>query len=177
MVLVFQPSKPAGRHATSLAKASSVPGRIHTANPGSSDAENPRVPVPKSRVTSLSPTFAGLDRTLWRLKSHIGDSFFPSLALLRPTAVPITPSKQKWCRAPPNERHFGGSAPRPNAIGGNRQCLALEALLCQPRSARSISISPVTRPVRAAIFGSLPALRAIRRVRSLGLDRHVASAS
>src|SRR5205823_9092769 len=74
MVLVFQPSKPAGRHATSLAKASSVPGRMHTANPGSSDAENPRVPVPKSRVTSLSPTFAGRDRTLWRLKSHIGDS-------------------------------------------------------------------------------------------------------
>src|ERR1700687_5125817 len=80
MVLVFQPSKPAGRHATSLAKASSVPGRMHTANPGSSDAENPRVPVPKSRVTSLSPTFAGRDRTLWRLKSHIGDSFSPAMS-------------------------------------------------------------------------------------------------
>src|SRR5262245_49098716 len=79
IVLVFQPSRPAGRHATSLAKASSVPGRTHTASPGSSDAENPRVPVPKSRVTSLSPTCAGRDRTLWRLKSHIGESFLPSL--------------------------------------------------------------------------------------------------
>src|SRR5262249_39111061 len=84
IVLVFQPSKPAGRHATSLAKASSVPGRMHTANPGSSDAEKPRVPVPKSRVTSLSPTFAGRDRTLWRLKSHIGDSFLPKSCTTQP---------------------------------------------------------------------------------------------
>src|SRR6516225_9278160 len=37
----------------------------------SSDAANPRVPVPKSRVVSLSPTFAGRDLMLWRLKSHI----------------------------------------------------------------------------------------------------------
>ena len=28
------------------------------------DVAKPRVPVPKSRVTSLSPTFAGRDRTL-----------------------------------------------------------------------------------------------------------------
>src|SRR5215470_14662804 len=37
----------------------------------SSDAANPRVPVPKSCVVSLSPTFAGRDLMLWRLKSHI----------------------------------------------------------------------------------------------------------
>src|SRR6266567_4802769 len=167
MVLVFQPSKPAGRHATSLAKASSVPGRMHTANPGLSDAENPRVPVPKSRVTSLSPTFAGRDRTLWRLKSHIVESFLPS--------VPITQSKQKWCRGPAIEGHFSAHRLRPNAIGKNRRCLALEALLCQPSSVHSILMSPVSRPVRAAIFGSLPALRAIRCAKSVRRDRHVGS--
>src|ERR1700722_8546906 len=53
MVLVFHPSRPAGRHATSPAKASSVPGITHTASPGSSAAAKPRVPVPKSHVTSL----------------------------------------------------------------------------------------------------------------------------
>src|SRR5271155_3242409 len=74
MVLVFQPSRPAGRQATSPANASSVPGNKHTAIPRSSESAKPRVPVPKSRVTSLSPTFAGRERTLWRLKSHIGDS-------------------------------------------------------------------------------------------------------
>src|ERR1700691_3902224 len=78
MVLVFQPSRPAGRQATSPENASSVPRIKHTAIPRSSEAAKPRVPVPKSRVTSLSPTFAGRDRTLWRLKSHIGDSFPPA---------------------------------------------------------------------------------------------------
>jgi hypothetical protein len=33
----------------------------------SSAAANPRVPVPKLCVVSLSPTFAGRDLTLWRL--------------------------------------------------------------------------------------------------------------
>src|SRR5512136_3253375 len=71
MVFVFHPSRPVDKHATSPAKASSVPGITHTASPRSSAAAKPRVPVPKSRVTSLSPTFAGRERTLWRLKSHI----------------------------------------------------------------------------------------------------------
>src|ERR1700722_11685656 len=71
MVFVFRPSRPVGKHATSSAKASSVPGITQTASPRSSAAEKPRVPVPKSRVTSLSLTFAGRERTLWRLKSHI----------------------------------------------------------------------------------------------------------
>ena len=34
---------------------------------GASGAANPRVPVPKLRVVSLSPTFAGRDKTLCRL--------------------------------------------------------------------------------------------------------------
>src|SRR5262249_30878251 len=49
----------------------SVPGSTQTAMVAASDAANPRVPVPKSRVVSLSPTFAGRDLMLWRLKSHI----------------------------------------------------------------------------------------------------------
>src|SRR5271157_5463481 len=71
MFFVFHPRRPVGKQVTSPAKASSVPGITQTASPRSSAAEKPRVPVPKSRVTSLSLTFAGRERTLWRLKSHI----------------------------------------------------------------------------------------------------------
>src|SRR5262249_4170186 len=39
----------------------------------SSGAANPRVPVLKLRVVSLSPTFAGRDLTWCRLKSHIAE--------------------------------------------------------------------------------------------------------
>jgi hypothetical protein len=52
---------------TALANASSVPGRTQTATAPSSAPANPRVPVPKSRVVSLSPTFAGRDLTFRRL--------------------------------------------------------------------------------------------------------------
>ena len=62
-----QPYGPIGVDAISPAKDSSVPGRTQTATPASSDAANPRVPVPKSRVVSLSPTFAGRDLTCCRL--------------------------------------------------------------------------------------------------------------
>jgi hypothetical protein len=48
-------------HFTSLANDSSVPGMTQTATFSSSDAANPRVAQPKSRVVSLSPTFAGRD--------------------------------------------------------------------------------------------------------------------
>src|SRR6476620_5978005 len=60
-ILAFQPSKLRGRQPTSLAKASSVPGRTQTAVLASSGAANPRVPVLKFRVVSLSPTLAGRD--------------------------------------------------------------------------------------------------------------------
>src|SRR5271155_2455106 len=56
---------------TALEKASSVPGRRQTAVLGSSGAANPRVPVPKFRVVSLSPTLAGRDRADCKLKSHM----------------------------------------------------------------------------------------------------------
>ena len=59
-----QANSPTGKHVTSPAKDNSVPGRTQTARFASSDAANPRVPVPKSRVVSLSPTFAGRDLTL-----------------------------------------------------------------------------------------------------------------
>src|SRR5271156_6574629 len=57
--------------ATSFEKASSVPGRRQTAVLGFSGAANPRVPVPKLRVVSLSPTVAGRDRADCKLKSHM----------------------------------------------------------------------------------------------------------
>src|SRR5205807_3706734 len=47
--------KAAGAHLTSSGKASSVPGRTHTAVVKSSGAANPRVPVLKFTVLSLSP--------------------------------------------------------------------------------------------------------------------------
>ena len=59
--------KPVGKHLISSVNDSSVPGRTQTATFTSSDAANPRVPVPKLCVVSLSPTFAGRDLTLWRL--------------------------------------------------------------------------------------------------------------
>jgi hypothetical protein len=52
---------------TSSEKASSVPGRMHTAVVESSGAANPRVPVLKLIVVSLSPTLAGRDLTWCRL--------------------------------------------------------------------------------------------------------------
>jgi hypothetical protein len=66
-VLTFKPNNPLGPHLTWLAKASSVPGRTQTAVLTSSGAANPRVPVLKFRVVSLSPTLAGRDLTLCKL--------------------------------------------------------------------------------------------------------------
>ena len=70
MGLLFQLNRPVGKQATVPAKASSVPGIKQTAMRKLSVSANPRVPVPKSRVTSLSPTFAGRDCTLLRLIAH-----------------------------------------------------------------------------------------------------------
>src|SRR6266436_7286519 len=73
-VFILHEEKPkgVGAHFTSSEKASSVPGRMHTAVVESSGAANPRVPVLKLTVLSLSPTLAGRDLTWWRLKSHMG---------------------------------------------------------------------------------------------------------
>jgi hypothetical protein len=73
-VFVLHEEKPkgVGAHFTSSEKASSVPGRMHTAVVESSGAANPRVPVLKLTVLSLSPTLAGRDLTWWRLKSQMG---------------------------------------------------------------------------------------------------------
>src|SRR5262245_13950429 len=73
-VFVLHEEKPKGvrAHFTSSEQASSVPGRMHTAVVESAGAANPRVPVLKLTVLSVSPTLAGRDLTWWRLKSHIG---------------------------------------------------------------------------------------------------------
>jgi hypothetical protein len=67
IVFILQPKKD-GMHFASSEKASSVPGRMHTAVVESSGAANPRVPVLKLIVVSLSPTLAGRDLTWCRLK-------------------------------------------------------------------------------------------------------------
>src|SRR5436190_21053511 len=70
---------------TSFSNAISVPGRRHAATLGSSTAAKPRVmELLNWVVTSLSPTFAGRDATLCRLKSHIGDT-----PLLRTTTMVV----------------------------------------------------------------------------------------
>src|SRR5437899_7160188 len=58
-------------YTTLFRSASSVPGRMQTAVVESSGAANPRVPVLKLQLVSLSPTFAGRDLTWCRLKSHM----------------------------------------------------------------------------------------------------------
>ena len=63
-LLAVNPTDRSGSSLTSRAKDNSVLGRTQTAILASSDAAKPRVPVPKSRVVSLSPTFAGRDLTL-----------------------------------------------------------------------------------------------------------------
>src|SRR5258706_8348598 len=69
-----------GAHFTSSEKASSVPGRMQTAVVRSSGEANPRVPVLKLRVVSLSPTLAGRDLTWCRLKSHMAAELLPESA-------------------------------------------------------------------------------------------------
>src|SRR5437867_578485 len=61
IILTLQLSRLNGAHFTSSEKASSVPGRTHTAVVRSSGEANPRVPVLKLTVLSLSPTLAGRD--------------------------------------------------------------------------------------------------------------------
>src|SRR5258708_40144446 len=72
IVFVFQLRRN-GMQFSSSEKASSVPGRMDTAVVESSGAANPRVPVLKLIVVSLSPTLAGRDLTWCRLKSHIAE--------------------------------------------------------------------------------------------------------
>ena len=61
IILTLQLRRLNGAHFTSSEKASSVPGRTHTAVVRSSGEANPRVPVLKLTVLSLSPTLAGRD--------------------------------------------------------------------------------------------------------------------
>src|SRR6266516_1022420 len=72
-LIVLQLKRRDDAHITSAEKASSVPGRMQTAVVESSGAANPHVPVLKLWVVSLSPTFAGRDLTLCRLKSPMAE--------------------------------------------------------------------------------------------------------
>jgi hypothetical protein len=59
-------------HSISRSNASSVPGLMHTAKPGSPTAQKPFVYIPPNFVvTSWSPTLAGREAKCPRLKSHI----------------------------------------------------------------------------------------------------------
>src|SRR5262249_39257420 len=60
---------------------------MQTAVVESSGAANPRVPVLKLRVVSLSPTFAGRDLTWCRLKSHMAEELLFCERPTNPTPV------------------------------------------------------------------------------------------
>src|SRR5262245_66322037 len=60
---------------------------MQTAVVESSGAANPRVPVLKLRVVSLSPTFAGRDLTWCRLKSHMAEELLFCERPTNPTRV------------------------------------------------------------------------------------------
>src|SRR5262252_8660179 len=60
---------------------------MQTAVAESSGAANPRVPVLKLRVVSLSPTFAGRDLTWCRLKSHMAEELLFCERPTNPTPV------------------------------------------------------------------------------------------
>ena len=74
----------------------------------------PRVPVPKSRVISLSSTFADRDCTLWRLKSDIACGFRSSPSGKLAGADAAAPRDVHWRAAHegimPSEEDWGASA-------------------------------------------------------------------
>src|SRR6266704_1508280 len=120
-LIVLQPKRRDDAHITSAEKASSVPGRMQTAVVESSGAANPHVPVMKLWVVSLSPTFAGRDLTLCRLKSHMAEQL---LCCERPTNPdPLAkngPTSQHARLAVVGSRHKASQAwrnqyPDPNA--------------------------------------------------------------
>src|SRR5215467_9464840 len=85
--IVLHPKTRDDAHITSAEKASSVPGRMQTAVVESSGAENPHVPVLKLRVVSLSPTVAGRDLTLCRLKSHMAEELLSCERPANPNSI------------------------------------------------------------------------------------------
>src|SRR6516164_2523924 len=101
---------------TSAEKASSVPGRMQTAVVESSGAANPRVPVLKLRVVSLSPTFAGRDLTWCRLKSHMAEELLFCERPTNPTPVAkngLVSQHARLATKVPTSRKRGSNAPYP----------------------------------------------------------------
>ena len=102
------PPEQTGRQARNLASEGQFRTRHYThRQSGIIRSGKARVPVPKSRVASLSPTFAGRERTLWRLKSHISGS--PSLEALQPheTLVRLRSSRITQNLTSPRQRVMG----------------------------------------------------------------------
>src|SRR6266480_7142791 len=60
---------------------------MQTAVVESSGVANPRVPVLKLWVVSLSPTFAGRDLTLCRLKSHMAEELLSCERPANPNSI------------------------------------------------------------------------------------------
>src|SRR5262245_22732126 len=115
-VFVLHEEKPkgVGAHFTSSEKSSSVPGRMQTAVVESSGAANPRVPVLKLRVVSLSPTFAGRDLTWCRLKSHMTEELLFCERPTNPTPVAKDGliSQHAWlAKEGPTSRRRGSNPP------------------------------------------------------------------
>src|SRR5258708_11206651 len=114
IVLGFHPSIPDAEHIAPPEKASRVRGRMQTAVVESSGVANPRVPVLKLWVVSLSPTFAGRDLTLCRLKSHMAEEL---LSCERPTN-PDPLAKN----GPISQHGFGHKATQSLPCGTAQQC-------------------------------------------------------
>src|SRR5215813_3651003 len=87
---------------------------MQTAVVESSGAANPRVPVLKLRVVSLSPTFAGRDLTWCRLKSHMAEELLFCERPNNPTPVAKNGliSQHAWlAKEGPTSRKRGSNAP------------------------------------------------------------------
>src|SRR5215831_17151503 len=88
---------------------------MQTAVVESSGAANPHVPVLKLWVVSLSPTFAGRDLTLCRLKSHMAEE-----------GGSLDDAVFQNC-IPPVRRHARPGS-REGRIAACRPCLSTEAI-------------------------------------------------
>src|SRR5215475_8667358 len=115
---------------------------MQTAIVESSGAANPRVPVLKLQVVSLSPTFAGRDLTWCRLKSHMAEEL---LFCERPTnPTPVAKNGLISQHAWPLGLTKAGRAGFRQAIDVGRHCWHQCRIYRQPPSAKSASNSPAS---------------------------------
>src|SRR5262249_137798 len=137
---------------------------MQTAVVESSGAANPRVPVLKLRVVSLSPTFAGRDLTWCRLKSHMAEELLFCERPTKPTPVAKNGliSQHAWLATKVRQAERGKVTPR--IAPGNSQVVTDEELIDQlsfpayrrPHSRAYPSNSFVTGMHSLAYWLSLP---------------------